>query len=39
MSGDSRKKLFGHLVQHNAEIRIMKNYLHRKMMLYLKYIR
>lgn len=24
MNGDSRKKLFGHPVQHNAEIRIMK---------------
>ena len=24
MSGDSRKKLFGHPVQHNVEIRIMK---------------
>lgn len=26
--------IFGHLVQHNAEIRIMKNYLHSKMMLF-----
>lgn len=39
MSGDSRKKIFSHIVQHNAEIRIMKNYLHSKMMLFKIYNR